>query len=55
MTLEGESIDSDGRRVRNRITWFDNADGTVRQLWEISRDDGRTWQSEFDGLYRRKG
>ena len=28
------------------------ADGTVRQLWELSGDDGATWQVIFDGLYR---
>lgn len=38
----------------NRITWTPNKDGTVRQLWESSTDQGKTWQSAFDGLYRRK-
>ena len=38
----------------NRITWTPNKDGTVRQLWEASTDQGKTWQVAFDGLYRRK-
>jgi len=25
----------------------------VRQLWETSNDDGKTWAVSFDGLYRR--
>jgi hypothetical protein len=29
-----------------------NADGSVRQLWETSRD-GQTWSVLFDGLYTR--
>lgn len=37
----------------NRITWFNNADGTVRQLWEQSKDDGKTWTIAFDGLYKK--
>jgi hypothetical protein len=54
MTLEGESRNPDGKNLRNRITWFDNPDGTVRQLWETSADQGKGWQIAFDGLYRKK-
>lgn len=36
-----------------RITWTANQDGSVRQLWETSDDAGKTWQSSFDGTYRR--
>lgn len=39
----------------NRITWTPSKDGSVRQLWETSADQGKTWQTSFDGLYRRKG
>ncbi|MEL7451222.1 MAG: hypothetical protein AAFN78_18565 [Pseudomonadota bacterium] len=39
----------------NRITWTPSKDGTVRQLWEQSADDGGTWKVVFDGLYTRKG
>ena len=38
---------------RERIAWTPNADGTVRQLWESSKDDGKTWTVSFDGLYRK--
>ena len=37
---------------RERITWTPNADGSVRQHWETSTDDGKTWKTSFDGLYR---
>lgn len=53
MVLEGESVEPDGSRAANRITWSGNADASVRQLWEISRDGGRTWKTEFDGIYRK--
>jgi hypothetical protein len=38
----------------NRITWTPNADGSVRQLWETTKDGGKTWVVAFDGLYRKK-
>jgi hypothetical protein len=54
MILAGESLDREGKRVHHRITWYDNPGNTVRQHWETSEDGGATWQSTFDGLYRRK-
>lgn len=47
--------DDDGNTLVNRITWTPNADGTVRQHWEITRDKGASWETLFDGLYRRRG
>jgi hypothetical protein len=29
-------------------------DGRVRQVIEQSADEGTTWQTAFDGLYRKK-
>ena len=52
MVLSGER-QSDGATVIDRISWFDNDDGTVRQLWEASRDGGKTWNTLFDGRYVR--
>ena len=42
-----------GMVQHERITWTPNADGSVRQLWETSTDDGKTWTVSFDGLYRK--
>ncbi len=47
MVLEG--VDEG---VRQRITWTVEAEG-VRQLWETSKDDGASWETAFDGRYRR--
>ena len=54
MVLEGrhEPDPKTGLAGRERITWTANADGSVRQLWESSKDDGKTWTVAFDGLYR---
>jgi hypothetical protein len=54
MVLSGESVNREGKTVRNRITWYDNSDGTVRQHWEYSADGGSSWQTAFDGIYRKK-
>ena len=38
----------------NRITWPPRADGSVRQHWQTSSDDGASWTTVFDGLYFRQ-
>ena len=53
MVLEGSHLVA-GRSLSERITWTPNADGTVRQHWEQSTDQGGTWSTVFDGLYRKK-
>ena len=55
MILEGGATTADGQPVLHRITWTDNDDGTVRQVWENSRDEGSNWAAVFDGLYRPQG
>ncbi|MDZ4811364.1 MAG: hypothetical protein SGI99_01955 [Pseudomonadota bacterium] len=55
MVLTGERPNlSDGKPQRQRITWTPNVDGSVRQLWETSDDGGASWQTSFDGAYRRR-
>ena len=55
MVMEGERQLADGTRQLERITWTPNADGTIRQLWQSSRDHGMRWTVTFDVLYRRRG
>ncbi len=40
--------------VLDRISWTPADDGSVRQVWEVSADDGASWRPIFDGRYRRK-
>lgn len=54
MVLEGISKSKNGEDILNRITWYKNEDGTVRQYWETSTDRGKKWKTAFDGLYRKK-
>jgi hypothetical protein len=54
MVLEGWGPGDDLDAVdRQRITWTTDGD-EVRQLWETSSDDGKTWTIAFDGRYRRR-
>jgi hypothetical protein len=53
LTLRGTSTGVNGAVIHNRLSFTPNSDGTVRQFWEISRDDGKTWTVSFDGKYVR--
>ena len=52
MVLSGVRKTEEGM-VMDRITWAPLEDGRVRQSWDISKDDGATWESAFDGIYSR--
>ena len=54
MVMEGQRRLPDGTEVTDRITWTPNADGTLRQVWQSSRDRGMRWTTVFDGVYRRQ-
>jgi len=67
LLLEGGLVDEEmvltGRRpsrqrpgttILDRVTWTPLAGGDVRQLWEISEDDGATWRTVFDGRYAKR-
>jgi hypothetical protein len=46
-----------GRRVvtvLDRTTLTPRPDGTVRQVIEVSRDGGTTWETGFDAIYARR-
>lgn len=53
MILSGEIKTARGSAL-NRITWSQLDGGKVKQKWEISADDGKTWQPSFVGLYEKQ-
>ncbi len=52
MVLSGDQVQPDGSHLLNRITWAPK-DGGVRQTWETSKDNGKTWKIVFDGTYKK--
>lgn len=52
MLLAGTTTGEDGAVQQHRIRWTPMPDGSVRQHWESSTDDGKTWTTAFDGSYR---
>jgi len=54
MVLEGALTGPAGSMQPFRGRWTPNPDGSVRQHFEISSDDGVTWETWFDGRYVRR-
>jgi hypothetical protein len=52
MVLLGDRSDHQGP-LRDRISWVPRPDGTVHQIWDVSRDGGESWQNLFTGQYVR--
>ena len=56
MILKGITQGQQGK-VMNKITWSKVKEGEqahVRQVWQTTSDLGKTWQTAFDGLYKKK-
>lgn len=55
MELAGPVRQTPKGPVMARITWTPVSENEVRQVWELSLDNGATWRSNFDGSYIRAG
>lgn len=53
MVLEGTLTNAAGQVQPFKGTWTPADDGSVRQHFEISQDEGRSWTTWFDGRYVR--
>lgn len=55
MTLTGKKPNQLNAVITtHRITWTPSPSGELRQVWDTSTDDGKTWQEQFNGTYKRK-
>lgn len=54
VVMTGTRPARDGTLITHRIRWSLQADGTVRQHWQASRNGGQTWDDFFDGTYRKR-
>jgi hypothetical protein len=48
------TLAADGSEVMSKLTFYMINRNYVNQVWQQSQDGGRTWQTVFDGHYRRK-
>lgn len=55
MRFTGESHLPDGTKVLRHMILFNLGSNKVRQLSELSTDDGKTWTVNYDFIYTRKG
>lgn len=54
MRYTGTGVGADTSIVHYKLTFYHLTNDYVRQQWEQSSDDKETWQTIFDGHYRRK-
>ncbi len=54
MVLQGEQTNAQGSTSLHKITWTLLDDGRVSQYWQLSNDEGKTWNDIFLGFYNRK-
>ncbi|NOU58604.1 hypothetical protein [Marinifilum caeruleilacunae] len=38
---------------KHKITWSQLANGDVKQVWESTTDDGKSWNIQFEGIYKK--
>lgn len=54
LKFESKTMGPSGQISLSRLTFTLNEDGSVRQFFESSTDDGKTWTPSFDGLYKKQ-
>ena len=55
MTLQSkEIVNATGQKQVDRITWTCSNDGQVRQIWDRSLNGGTSWETVFDGIYKKQ-
>ncbi|HHG83330.1 MAG TPA: hypothetical protein ENJ82_01165 [Bacteroidetes bacterium] len=54
MSMVADGKTQDGSHIAYKLTFWDNENRTVRQLWEAKKDEGEKWFTLFDGLYKKK-
>jgi hypothetical protein len=54
MEYWGETVQAKGPMIKERLTFYRTSKEEVRQVWEQSQDQGKTWKTVFDGIYTRK-
>jgi hypothetical protein len=53
MIMIGTHLTNEGRVALHRMIWTPNDDGTAYQLWNYSKDGGKTWETIYEGFLRK--
>ncbi len=54
MKFTAETVDSKGVKTLHKFEFTDNEDKTVRQMWATSTDNGNTFTTIWDSIYKKK-
>ena len=54
MILKSALVTDKNDSYFNQITWTENQDGTVEQLWELVDRNNNVLKEIFRGLYKKK-
>lgn len=53
MIMVGMHLTNEGRMALHRMIWTPNDNGTAYQLWNYSKDGGKTWETIYEGFLRK--
>ena len=54
MAMKGQST-ANGKTAHFDMTYhYNKKEDTVRQIWKMSTDDGQSWNTIFDGIYKKE-
>ncbi len=54
LSFTGETINPNGTKLMHILEFHDLPDKTVRQKWQQSTDGGKTWNTVWDSIYKKK-
>lgn len=54
MRLKGESTAKGKTALFDMAYHYNEKENTVRQIWKMSTDVGKSWNTIFDGIYRKE-
>lgn len=54
MRFEGSSITPQNQKQISRFIFYNQGPDQVRQFFEVSVDEGKTWTTSYDFIYKRK-
>lgn len=54
LSMKGKTSDAKGAKILHILEFHNLEDKTVRQVWRQSSDEGKTWNTVWDSIYKKK-